>query len=131
MGDRLAKEIQCVDAVNQRSHLVVHPNVMYVVCGHRRYSCKSLVADIADKSTSRGYHEDNVARAASVPSGVGFLSSPRIPESFDDPRFASSGSQRKKVSSDPKMETVVNTPGLSSPCMMECCEGLLTTSGLG
>src|SRR2546426_5951297 len=29
------------------------------------------------------------------------------------------------------METVVKTPGLSSPCTMECGEGLLTAFGLG
>jgi len=28
-------------------------------------------------------------------------------------------------------ETVVKTPGLSSPCMMQRCEGLLTAFGLG
>src|SRR5437870_6471317 len=28
-------------------------------------------------------------------------------------------------------ETVVKTPGLSSPCTMECCKGLLTAFGLG
>src|SRR5262245_28577390 len=30
-----------------------------------------------------------------------------------------------------EVETVVKTPGLSSPCTMECGEGLLTAFGLG
>src|SRR6266699_207601 len=91
--------MQYVGTVNQSARLVVHLKVMHVVCGHRRYSCESLVGDLTDKSTSRCCHHDNVARTTSVPSGVGKRTPPRIPESFDDPRCAASGSQRKMVSS--------------------------------
>ena len=30
-----------------------------------------------------------------------------------------------------KLESVVKTPGLSSPCTMQCCQGVLTAFGVG
>jgi hypothetical protein len=30
-----------------------------------------------------------------------------------------------------RLESVVKTPGLSSPCTMQCCQGLLTAFGVG
>src|SRR5215510_15486211 len=46
-----------------------------------------------------------------------------------DRRISPQKSQKDKKHR--KRESVVKTPGLSSPCTMQCCQGLLTAFGVG